>query len=173
MDISFIENGPVLKIIVRAPDPETAYKIGITILRSIQNELSGPRSGKWYPIPGNQRKQSKRGITTEAGGRNEIKGGTYQASAPYEPPAPRTGRLRNSFYMTVDPNPEADDYKVTIRTSVDYADYLETGTIHMDPRPYIIPAIEKALPKVLEFYKDAVIEFIRREMRERTQPASL
>lgn len=46
-----------------------------------------------------------------------------------------TGRLQNSISHSV------RGYSVYIGTNVEYAPYVEMGTVKMDPRPYIKPAI--------------------------------
>lgn len=147
-----------------APDQDSAYQIGITILRNLQQILSGPRSGRWYPLPGNMAydRMSPKEVRasnyhvkfTGAASRDEIIGAAYQASAPGEPPAQRTGRLRQSFYLTVDPDPEGDRFLANIRTNVYYADDLELGTEKIDPRPFMGPAIEKSLPTIQKIYED-------------------
>jgi hypothetical protein len=52
---------------------------------------------------------------TGAESRNEIVGSAYQASAPGEPPAQRTGRLRQSFFLTVDPDSHSGRFVANIR----------------------------------------------------------
>ena len=93
----------------------------IHLQNEIKRTLSGPRSGKKYRVPGTKR--------------------YYTASAPGEPPAVRTGRLRNSIkYKLVRGFMRA---KGEVGSSLDYAAQLEFGTSKMAPRPYLRPTYEK------------------------------
>lgn len=74
--------------------------------------LKGLRTGKQYRVPGGVRRM-------------------YTASAPGQPPAPRTGRLANSFTdAPVTPT------RILVGSPLRYARYLEIGTRHMAPRPH-------------------------------------
>jgi hypothetical protein len=142
------------------PTQELAYKIGFIIIRSIHEVLSGDRTGRWYPTPGNlaydrltpkdKRAENYHAKFTGARTRDEIVGSAYRASAPGEPPAARTGRLRQSFFMTIIPH--EDYWTLRIFTNVTYADDLEYGTERMAPRPFIVPALERAKPQIEEEY---------------------
>lgn len=63
----------------------------------------------------------------------------HQASAPGEAPAMDTGTLANSITTERDAPGEW-----TVYTGVEYAPYLEYGTVHMEPRPSFTPAAEAA-----------------------------
>jgi len=144
-----------------APNQELAYKIGFIVIKSIHEVLSGPRSGRWYPAPGNmaydkltpskQRADNYYIKFTGAKTRNEVVGAAYRASAPGEAPAARTGRLRQSFHIIVTPGDGV--WTVRIFTNVIYADDLEYGTERMAPRPFLEPAIEKAMPQIQSEYE--------------------
>jgi hypothetical protein len=85
-------------------------------------EFSQPKSGRIYRRPG---------------------GGSYQASAPGEPPAVRTGRLRDSISeprIAHSGNTVAGE----IRIRAPYAGRLEFGR-GIAARPFVIPAIEEIL----------------------------
>lgn len=75
-------------------------------------------------IPGSGRVYRRRGVT-------------HVASAPGQPPAVDTGRLRSSYTYAV--GSEAGQDFVAIGTSVDYAPPLEMGTRRMAPRPHLRP----------------------------------
>lgn len=62
-------------------------------------------------------------------------------SAPGEPPAVDTGRLRASITHRVEM--EADEVAGYVGTNVEYAPWLEFGTSKMQPRPFMVPAIER------------------------------
>lgn len=63
--------------------------------------------------------------------------GAHQASAAGEMPAIDTGALINSIQSDTDGPMQA-----AVHTNVDHAVYLEYGTIHMAPRPFMVPAAE-------------------------------
>jgi hypothetical protein len=161
-----------MTIMIPAPDQNSAYKIGFLVLSSIQRELSGPRSGRWYPMPGNMaydRMTPKKLRASNywvkfigAKSRHEIVGAAYQASAPGEPPAVRTGRLRQSFYLVVDPDSGGGGYVAKIRTNVYYADDLNYGTERIAARPFVEPAIDKVMPEIVRVLGEAA--FVRVEV---------
>lgn len=157
-----MSNSLTMKIELPAPDPEQAYLIGMMFVREIQRVLSGPRSGLWYPAPGNMHYEA---TTPDSGkaenyyvkftgtpDRNEIVGRAYQASAPGEAPASRTGRLRQSFFATIEPSKDGNSHNAIIRTSVLYADDLEYGTKRVAPRPYLRPVIEAMQPVIFNMF---------------------
>ena len=61
------------------------------------------------------------------------------ASAPGEPPVTDSGKLVNSIGT-----PKKDNNSYIIPINSQYAMYLETGTIKMQPRPYIKRSMKKA-----------------------------
>jgi len=148
-----------LGISIDAPDQKSAYNMGIELTRTIQKRLSGDRHGRWYPVPGNKwydktspkenRAKNYYVKFTGTTNRNEILGGAYQASAPGEAPAVRTGRLRQSFFMTVEQT-GTTGYRVMVRTHVNYADDLEYGTEKVEPRPFLLPALRDAMPVIIK-----------------------
>ena len=62
-------------------------------------------------------------------------------SAPGEAPAVDTGRLRASIAHRVEM--ESGEAVAFVGTNVEYAPYLEFGTTRMQPRPFMVPAIER------------------------------
>lgn len=101
-------------------------------LRSVSLEvLRGERSGKIYRKP----------FTKKA---------TYQASAPGEPPAVRSGTLRRSWQPRAQSEKEGGSVTVhpAIWTDVKYAPILQEGSPKMEPRPFEEPIIEKAKPEI-------------------------
>jgi HK97 gp10 family phage protein len=66
---------------------------------------------------------------------------THKSSAPGEAPATDTGRLANSI------NAEIDGKKAEIVADTEYAAWLEFGTQSIEPRPFMLPAMEKERPK--------------------------
>lgn len=159
-----------LTIEFEAPDSESAYKIGILIVESIHKVLSGSRSGRWYPLPGNlyydrdtpskQRADNYYVKFTGAKTRGEITGAAYQASAPGEAPAVRTGRLRQSFHMEVAPTAHGT-YKVGVLTNVLYAGDLHYGTERVKARPFADKALKNVMPEITKIMVDPIFKTLR------------
>ncbi len=63
--------------------------------------------------------------------------GKHQASAPGEPPAVDTGRLRNATQADTQVRRDGDDIVGRVVANVDYAHALEVGTERMAPRPFL------------------------------------
>lgn len=103
--------------------------ITLSLQRRIKNKLSKPGSGKMY--------------------------GNHQASAKGEPPAARTGNLRNSWTVAAKvskPRMHGTVMKMTygpgmIGGAAKYAWALEYGHVYsdrvLDERPYVRPSIER------------------------------
>ena len=92
---------------------------GMILVADIKNSFSG--GGGEYSEPA-------KGNTYYKGVNNDIE---HVASAPGQPPAVDTGRLRAS----VDSVRPAGEPRVLVGTPVDYAPFLEFGTSRMKPRP--------------------------------------
>lgn len=100
---------------------------------------------------------------TPSGERYEIPGTSshYTASAPGEPPAIREGRYINSWHWT----PAAiEDDEVVAYAFTDLlvngwvlGDLLEYGTVHMEPRPHVVPSLPAAAEKLRRLIEDGVI----------------
>lgn len=63
--------------------------------------------------------------------------GKHQASAPGEPPAVDTDRLRNATQSDTLVRRDGDDIVGRVVANVDYAHALEVGTERMAPRPFL------------------------------------
>ena len=107
----------------------------VNAIRNAELEvMRGQRSGRIYKKPG---------------------GGTYQASAPGEAPAVRTGNLRLSWSGELEiEGSTSGDIKVGAQlvSNTEYAQYLEFGK--RAPRPFVEKIQEKAYPDVLKIYKE-------------------
>ena len=104
---------------------------------AIKRTLSGSRTGRIYRI-----------------GR---KGRVHQASAPGEPPASLTGKLRQSITHS-DPQWTGDNVWVEVGTSIAYAAILEYGGVSWNggrilPRPYMASTYLAEADKI-----DAILE---------------
>jgi hypothetical protein len=150
---------------IDTPDQDSAHKVSVIILRSIQKRLSGSRHGRWYPAPGNKfydrysREYSAPNYHIKFTGtfdRGEIIGSAYQASAPGEPPAVRTGRLRQSFFAVITKKSDLR-YTVAVRSNVFYADDLEYGSEKISARPFIRPVMEELMPIIADMRMKSVL----------------
>lgn len=61
-----------------------------------------------------------------------------------------TGRLRNSISNTA----KIDELAVYVGTNVEYAEYVERGTLHMDAQPYLKPAVVQNKRKCISIVED-------------------
>jgi hypothetical protein len=154
---------------IETPDQDSAHRVSVLILRSIQKRLSGPRSGRWYPAPGNKfyDRYSKQSSApnyhvkfTGTHDRAEIIGAAYQASAPGEPPAVRTGRLRQSFFAVITKKSDLR-FEVAVRSNVFYADDLEYGGEKISARPFIRPVMEELMPVISEMRMRSALRIFR------------
>jgi len=75
----------------------------------------------------------------------------HQASKQGEAPATDTGALVISIY-----NENRGKYSKAIGSRLDYAYYLEFGTFKMKPRKSWLPAVERAIPKMLKRVEIAI-----------------
>lgn len=118
---------------------ESRAYVAANELRNAELEiLRGQRGGRIYGVPGTKRK--------------------YQASAPGQPPAVRTGAFRLSW------QPQAyvmfgsyisrieSSLQVGTRRSYTLGELLENGTSKMAPRPHQDKILEKAEPNIVRIY---------------------
>lgn len=100
--------------------------------------LKGQGSGRRYRVPGTKR--------------------TYQASAPGQPPAMRTGIFRmswkptahvvmGSYFSRIESNAQTSNKRYTLGR------ILEDGTRKMAPRPHHDRIVKKAEPRIRQIYK--------------------
>lgn len=102
------------------------------LVNAIKRLLTGPRTGRVYPV-----------------GR---RGRVHQASAPGEPPATLTGKLRQSIAQS---DPIWDGWSVTVDvgSALPYSRRLEWGGVdrrgvRILPRPYFAPAALASEPEI-------------------------
>lgn len=106
---------------------QRVFEANQEVRNTILETLTGDRTGRWYKVPG-------------------TKNTMYRASAPGEPPASATGRLR----LSIKTREWADARAIRgwAGSDLEKAVYLEFGTKKMLPRPFIKPSYQKALPKI-------------------------
>lgn len=101
--------------------------------------LRGQRSGRKYRVPGTKR--------------------YYQASAPGEPPAVRTGIFRLSWqpsaHVIFGSYISRIESNVTVPNGRTLGDILENGTARMAPRPHHDRILEKAEPNIVKIYSQS------------------
>ena len=95
-----------------------------TVRNTTLETLSGSRSGRTYRVPGTSR--------------------TYVASAPGEPPAQATSRLRQSIKTKVEYKGKAG----YVGTDLEYGKMLEYGTRNIETRPWLHPSFSKSEQRV-------------------------
>jgi HK97 gp10 family phage protein len=100
----------------------TAQNIRTHAVKSIQR---GPKTGVTY--------RKKRG------GKN-TDGVLHRASAPGEAPANDTGRLAGAIKADI------NGKQAEVVADTEYAAWLEFGTRDIEPRPFMVPAMEKERP---------------------------
>lgn len=93
--------------------------------REIQQQLTGQRSGTEYKV-------SKTGRV-------------HVASAPGESPADLSGDLRASISKAPGESGAPFYY---VGSDKEYASWLELGTKKMEPRPYFVKAVERAMADI-------------------------
>ncbi len=124
---------------VEAAVQATALEALTDVRRAIQGP---PKTGREYP----------RGVNGDK---------VHRASAPGEAPATDTGALVSSTYLSrIDADTQA------IGSRLDYAFYLEFGTMKIAPRPSWIPAAERAAPRLEKRLRRIIAE--ARARAERT-----
>ena len=122
-----------------------AFRAANQLLTAEKEVLSGQRSGRVYRKP----------HTLHA---------MYQASAPGEPPAVRTGTFRRSWRPIT--GQEANGTGLTVKTAIftgegagksnPYPQILEHGSPHgmIAPRPFEKPIKDKAMPEIKKIYEE-------------------
>lgn len=89
---------------------------------AVESIMKGPKTGRIY----------LRGLN-KSGKSYKV----HQASAPGEPPATDTGKLASSITTEYD----FANLIGRVNCSAEYGPYLEYGTVKMEPRPFMRPAL--------------------------------
>ncbi len=100
--------------------------------RELKESLMGTRSGRLYRRTKTTGKKRKRTVVK-----------FHQASAPGEAPATDSGNLAATIQSEI--SGDGMDGEVSLAY---YAGFFDPGTSKMDPRSYLVPAIEKMQPVV-------------------------
>ncbi|MEF9973721.1 MAG: hypothetical protein RR893_07290 [Clostridia bacterium] len=156
IDIIGVVKGAVNQ--VNAELPVRAAAASVKLKNASVEVLRGQRSGKVYKKPGTygkrmnkQTKELQYEYNRHGIYYSKLRGGQlYRASAPGEPPASRTGTLKNSW-RSIQSGPNRQ--YPAIETNVPYA-WLDQGSPGgmIAPRPYEQKTLEKAWPEVEAIY---------------------
>lgn len=132
--------------------------VALVMQKLVRKQLSQRGTGRRYRISSGKKR-----------GRNLRARGWHQASAPGEPPAANTGRLRASWTLIPPPKVGAATTQdqgfayieqtrnkstlYTLGTNLVYARAMEYGYGKIAPRPYIRPVLKAVEPKVEEIMR--------------------
>lgn len=108
-------------------------RVAQDIETDVKYSMAAPKSGRAY-----QRGES-----------------VHIASAPGEAPAVDSGKLINSIRAEV-----IDSKRAVVAVTAEYGAYLEFGTRRMAPRPYLVPAAQRAAER-LPKRAAAIVEVLR------------
>lgn len=111
----------------------TLDKRALQLQAEVKRELSKPGTGTTYTTKFFTRGRGEGRLVIPYGKRVP-----HTASAPGNPPAVDTGRLRASIAWQ-----RISKYRRVVGTNVIYAPYLELGTDRIKPRPFLRPAAER------------------------------
>lgn len=125
---------------IRAYEGDISRQLGLIVnaaalesVNDVKKAIQGPpKTGKEY----------KRGENRDI---------VHRASAPGQAPATDTGTLVSSIY-----NQDRGYLSKAIGSRLPYAFYLEFGTRKIAPRPAWVPAVERAIPKMLKRVQVAI-----------------
>ena len=80
-------------------------------------------------------------------------GPPHTASAPGDPPATDTGELKNN--ITMDVIRRGKTVVGQIISGANYSEHLEFGTVNMEARPFLAPALKNNKRHILRKFKNA------------------
>lgn len=131
-------NGESLMVRLRGNAARNLTEAAVALQSRVREKLSGNRSGKFYRVPGTKK--------------------LYQASAPGEAPASRTGALRNAIVRRTDERTlvaRVGPKKLGASSSLPngYPAALEFGTRHMSPRPFMLPAFKEGKGEITDILR--------------------
>jgi HK97 gp10 family phage protein len=141
----------VEKLVTQVKDQAASrcFRSSNVLRNNALNVLKGPRSGRIYNLP-------------FTGNKKGSKKSTYQASAPGEPPAVRTGAFRRSWNNRwfIENNGKETIYHPAISSVLLVGNYilaelLENGTSKMEPRPFKEKIINDSKDEVANIFGES------------------
>lgn len=129
-----VDNEGDLERILSEPIRQELERRAFLVENAAKRLVSGPGTGRlydttfWRDAQGRLRK-----------GRKRV---PHRASAPGAPPATDTGRLLNSISHSI--SQQGPEWVARVEAKTNYSLYLELGTRHMAPRPFMRPALRAA-----------------------------
>lgn len=148
---------------LRKPTEKAILKAQLWLEAAVKRKLIGPRTGRIYSLGGfkGRRGKARKIRSRDARGRFMARG-TYQASAPGEPPAARSGDFRKS--ITHGPVIwEGENATGEVGTAAPQARILEYGgmtgrghVVRILPRPYMAPTFLEQQEKLDSILAEAV-----------------
>lgn len=84
--------------------------------------------------------------------------GNHIASAPGEAPATDTGTLASSVQHWI----KDEGMTAEVGSYLEYAKFLEFGTVNMEPRPFLFPALESNRRAIEKMLNKAVTEGVKK-----------
>ena len=135
---------------------------GMTAIRGLEDVLKNIERAKVAAVKGAEKgvERARLAVETTAkkliqrGPKTGIMYGKHQASAPGEPPATDHGDLVRSIES------KRDGLVAVVWTEEPYGKFLEFGTRHIEPRPWLTPAVENNRERFPLELGHAVIESI-------------
>jgi len=146
---------------VDSASQQALLKVGVHLERKLKQRLSRPGGGRTYQ-------------TGKKGARYKFR----KSSAPGQPPAVDTGRLRNSITHNVTgrpgnvlPNPGGRKgfIKAYVGTNVAYGYYLERGVKSRNilPRPWFYITVQSQMNRTRTILRTSLKNYIKQEARKR------
>lgn len=127
-------NAAVLTKQIESQIEKRMMTAAMIVTGEVKRLLAGPRSGRFYRVPGTKR--------------------TYRASAPGEAPAVRLGALRQKYEFGVEG--KGVNAVGVVGNPLKYAVYLEKGTHKMAPRPHLSVAFRNTQKQIEQLFADLV-----------------
>lgn len=124
------------------------------VVHNIADRVDNQILGRGFRAANAVRNAELEVLNGQGGGRIYKKpgGGTYQASSPGQPPARRSGQLREAWDMKVTGG--VGNCHIELVSNTFYATYLEHGTSKMAARPFVDRIAQKAKPEIIRIYSE-------------------
>jgi HK97 gp10 family phage protein len=135
------------------------FKRGVITSKSLMDKLKNLATNYEHQYKGHLseaalkvRNEAIRGIRETSRGGLEFRFGPKRVvtvSKPGDAPNTDTGTLLKSIGWAVD----EQNLVAEVGTNLKYAKFLELGTQDMEPRPWLMPALERARPALIKIFR--------------------